>query len=179
VLDGPVAAGAGAQALAHADHGLEVRIRGHLQLDGDVAGRRLLGRHAGPEDRRGLPRDRRWRRRARTRPDPCKPSIGVGGRLSGGDAAAQAEQRQHLRRSIVIVRYSLNGAAAASRALAPGHDTQMTPAGASMSSEALHVPREKLSRKTLNQHYAITSLIEEMEAVDWYRQRADDCDDPS
>ena len=46
-----------------------------------------------------------------------------------------------------------------------------------MSSEGLHVPREKLSPKTLNQHYAITSLIEELEAVDWYRQRADDCDD--
>jgi hypothetical protein len=46
-----------------------------------------------------------------------------------------------------------------------------------MSSEGLHVPREKLSAKTLNQHYAITSLIEELEAVDWYRQRADDCDD--
>ena len=27
-------------------------------------------------------------------------------------------------------------------------------------------------------HYAIASLMEEMEAVDWYRQRADDCDDP-
>src|SRR3954469_12240036 len=46
-----------------------------------------------------------------------------------------------------------------------------------MSSEGLHVPREKLRGKTLNQHYAITSLIEELEAVDWYRQRADDCDD--
>ena len=46
-----------------------------------------------------------------------------------------------------------------------------------MSSEGLHVPREKLSKKTLNMHYAITSLIEELEAVDWYRQRADDCDD--
>ncbi len=46
-----------------------------------------------------------------------------------------------------------------------------------MSSEGLHVPREKLSQKTLNRHYAITSLIEEFEAVDWYRQRADDCDD--
>ena len=46
-----------------------------------------------------------------------------------------------------------------------------------MSSEGLHVPREKLSRGTLNKHYAITSLIEELEAVDWYRQRADDCDD--
>ena len=48
-----------------------------------------------------------------------------------------------------------------------------------MSSEGLHVPREKLKGKTLNLHYAITSLIEEFEAVDWYRQRADDCDDPS
>ena len=48
-----------------------------------------------------------------------------------------------------------------------------------MSSEGLHVPREKLSKQTLNLHYAITSLIEEFEAVDWYRQRADDCDDPA
>ena len=46
-----------------------------------------------------------------------------------------------------------------------------------MSSEALHVAREKLSRKTLEMHYAITSLMEEFEAVDWYRQRADDTDD--
>ena len=48
-----------------------------------------------------------------------------------------------------------------------------------MSSEGLHVPRERLSKRTLNLHYAITSLIEEFEAVDWYRQRADDCDDES
>jgi ferritin-like protein len=48
-----------------------------------------------------------------------------------------------------------------------------------MSSEGLHVPRERLSRETLNLHYAISSLIEELEAVDWYRQRADDCDDPA
>lgn len=48
-----------------------------------------------------------------------------------------------------------------------------------MASETLHVPRDKLSRKTLNLHYAIISLMEEFEAVDWYRQRADDCDDES
>jgi len=48
-----------------------------------------------------------------------------------------------------------------------------------MSSEGLHVPREKLSKTTLLRHYAITSLIEELEAVDWYRQRADDCEDES
>jgi hypothetical protein len=47
-----------------------------------------------------------------------------------------------------------------------------------MSSEGLHVPSKKRSRNTLNMHYAVTSRIEELEAVDWYRQRADDCDDP-
>jgi len=47
-----------------------------------------------------------------------------------------------------------------------------------MSSEGLHVPRERLSKQTLHLHYAITSLMEELEAVDWYRQRADDTDDP-
>ena len=47
-----------------------------------------------------------------------------------------------------------------------------------MSSEGLHVPREKLSEQTLHLHHAITSLIEELEAVDWYRQRADDTADP-
>jgi len=48
-----------------------------------------------------------------------------------------------------------------------------------MSSEVLHVPRERLSRQTLELHYAISSLIEEWEAVDWYRQRADDTEDPA
>jgi ferritin-like protein len=47
-----------------------------------------------------------------------------------------------------------------------------------MSSEVLHVPRERLSKSTLHLHYAIVSLMEELEAVDWYRQRADDTDDP-
>ncbi|HEC90712.1 MAG TPA: ferritin [Alphaproteobacteria bacterium] len=46
-----------------------------------------------------------------------------------------------------------------------------------MSSETLHAPRENLSKETLDQHRAITSLVEELEAVDWYRQRADDCSD--
>lgn len=46
-----------------------------------------------------------------------------------------------------------------------------------MSSENLHAPRERLSSETLAQHQAISSLMEELEAVDWYRQRADDCDD--
>lgn len=46
-----------------------------------------------------------------------------------------------------------------------------------MSSEGLHAPRERLSKKTLAMHQAITSLIEELEAADWYQQRADDCED--
>ena len=40
-----------------------------------------------------------------------------------------------------------------------------------MSSETLHAPRDRLSKETLTLHHAITSLIEELEAVDWYRQR--------
>jgi hypothetical protein len=48
-----------------------------------------------------------------------------------------------------------------------------------VSSENLHAPRERLSKETLAMHQAISSLMEELEAVDWYRQRADDCDDPA
>jgi hypothetical protein len=46
-----------------------------------------------------------------------------------------------------------------------------------VSHEGFHVPIEKLQRRTVQMHYAITSLMEEFEAVDWYRQRADDTDD--
>jgi ferritin-like protein len=46
-----------------------------------------------------------------------------------------------------------------------------------MSSETLHAPRDRLSKETLSLHHAIVSLMEELEAVDWYRQRADDADD--
>jgi uncharacterized protein len=45
-----------------------------------------------------------------------------------------------------------------------------------MSSEILHAPRERLSAETLATHQAIVSLMEELEAADWYRQRADDCE---
>lgn len=45
------------------------------------------------------------------------------------------------------------------------------------SSNSLHAPRERLSKETIHLHHAIVSLMEELEAVDWYRQRADDCDD--
>ena len=46
-----------------------------------------------------------------------------------------------------------------------------------MSSEDLHAPRERLSDQTIATHQAIVSLMEELQAIDWYRQRADDCDD--
>ena len=48
-----------------------------------------------------------------------------------------------------------------------------------MAGQVLHAPREKLSRHTMALHHAISSLMEELEAVDWYRQRADDCEDDS
>lgn len=46
-----------------------------------------------------------------------------------------------------------------------------------MAADSFHAPFERLGRKTVTMHYAIRSLMEELEAVDWYRQRADDCDD--
>ena len=46
-----------------------------------------------------------------------------------------------------------------------------------MSSEHLHAPRDRLQRRTIHMHQAIVSLMEELEAIDWYQQRADDCDD--
>lgn len=45
------------------------------------------------------------------------------------------------------------------------------------SSGSLHAPRERLKKKTIHMHHAIVSLMEELEAVDWYQQRADDCED--
>jgi hypothetical protein len=48
---------------------------------------------------------------------------------------------------------------------------------ATVSSEDLHAPRERLTEQTIATHQAIVSLMEELQAMDWYRQRADDCDD--
>lgn len=47
-----------------------------------------------------------------------------------------------------------------------------------MASEGYHEPIEKLSAETMDMHRAIVSLMEELEAVDWYNQRADACQDP-
>ncbi|MEY2340552.1 encapsulin-associated ferritin-like protein [Acidithiobacillus sp. IBUN Pt1247-S3] len=46
-----------------------------------------------------------------------------------------------------------------------------------MAHEGLHEPLDKLSPDTLDIHRAIISLMEEFEAVDWYQQRADACQD--
>ena len=47
-----------------------------------------------------------------------------------------------------------------------------------MSNEGYHEPISELSDETRDMHRAITSLMEELEAVDWYNQRADACKDP-
>jgi uncharacterized protein len=47
-----------------------------------------------------------------------------------------------------------------------------------MSNEGYHEPLEKLSAPTQDMHRAIQSLMEELEAVDWYNQRYEACTDP-
>jgi ferritin-like protein len=42
-----------------------------------------------------------------------------------------------------------------------------------MSSEELHEPAKELAPSTIDRHRAIVSLMEELEAVDWYEQRVD------
>jgi uncharacterized protein len=42
-----------------------------------------------------------------------------------------------------------------------------------MTSESLHEDPSKLKPETVDRHRAITSLMEELEAVDWYDQRVD------
>lgn len=46
-----------------------------------------------------------------------------------------------------------------------------------MSNEGYHEPIAELSDETRDMHRAITSLMEELEAVDWYNQRVDACKD--
>lgn len=47
-----------------------------------------------------------------------------------------------------------------------------------MSSVGYHEPVKELSDQTRDMHRAIVSLMEELEAIDWYNQRADACKDP-
>lgn len=46
-----------------------------------------------------------------------------------------------------------------------------------MSSVGYHESAAELSDETRDMHRAIVSLMEELEAVDWYNQRADACKD--
>ncbi len=45
-------------------------------------------------------------------------------------------------------------------------------------SAGLHEPEDRLSTKTIDMHRALTSIQEELEAVDWYAQRVDATTDP-
>ena len=47
-----------------------------------------------------------------------------------------------------------------------------------MSNEGYHEPVAEISDDTRDMHRAIVSLMEELEAVDWYNQRIDACKDP-
>jgi len=47
-----------------------------------------------------------------------------------------------------------------------------------MANEGYHEPVSELSAETRDMHRAIVSLMEELEAVDWYNQRVDACKDP-
>ncbi len=46
-----------------------------------------------------------------------------------------------------------------------------------MANEGYHEPLDELSDETRDMHRAIVSLMEELEAVDWYNQRVDACKD--
>jgi uncharacterized protein len=47
-----------------------------------------------------------------------------------------------------------------------------------MASDSYHEPLDLIPEATRNMHRALVSLIEELEAVDWYGQRAGACSDP-
>ena len=47
-----------------------------------------------------------------------------------------------------------------------------------MSSVGYHEPVEELSDEMRDMHRAIVSLMEDLEAADWYNQRVDACKDP-
>ena len=46
-----------------------------------------------------------------------------------------------------------------------------------MASEGFHESTEDLTSQTLDLHRAIRSLMEELEAIDWYQQRVDATED--
>ncbi len=46
-----------------------------------------------------------------------------------------------------------------------------------MANVGYHEPINELTDETRDKHRAITSLMEELEAIDWYNQRVDACKD--
>jgi len=48
-----------------------------------------------------------------------------------------------------------------------------------MASEGYHEPYEKLDEGVIDRHRAIQSIMEELEAIDWYDQRVAATDDPT
>jgi hypothetical protein len=48
-----------------------------------------------------------------------------------------------------------------------------------MASEGLHEPRDLLDEASVDHHRAVTSLCEELEAIDWYDQRVKATSDDS
>lgn len=46
-----------------------------------------------------------------------------------------------------------------------------------MANETYHEPTDELSDDTRDMHRAVSSLMEELEAVNWYNQRVDVCKD--
>ena len=46
-----------------------------------------------------------------------------------------------------------------------------------MTSEGLHEDKHDLKPETMDMHRALASMIEELQAVTWYNQRADACTD--
>ncbi|MEO6988565.1 MAG: ferritin-like domain-containing protein [Aquihabitans sp.] len=46
-----------------------------------------------------------------------------------------------------------------------------------MASEGFHEPLDRMSERTLDHHRAVSSIMEEFEAVDWYDQRIDATND--
>ncbi|MDH4256787.1 MAG: ferritin [Gammaproteobacteria bacterium] len=46
-----------------------------------------------------------------------------------------------------------------------------------MANEGYHEPIDELTNETRDMHRAIVSLMEELEAIDWYNQRVDACED--
>jgi ferritin-like protein len=58
------------------------------------------------------------------------------------------------------------------------HDATSITQGGAMANEGYHEPIAELSDTTRDMHRALVSLMEELEAVDWYNQRVEACREP-